>query len=107
MEKVYNISVSLNKYSDKNCIKWQTMQYAKRHLTIDELIELIKEGYCFCHCFHTRSNAFGLNEKTDTNFREANMVFVDIDDSIISMSDFITKLSHKPTIAYTTPNNHS
>lgn len=107
MEKVYNISVSLNKYSDKNCIKWQTMQYAKRHLTIDELIELIKEGYCFCHCFTTQSDIFGLRDKTDSNFKEANMVFVDIDDSIISMSDFITKLSYKPTIAYTTPNNHS
>lgn len=107
MEKVYNISVSLNKYSDKNCIKWQTMQYAKRHLTIDELIELIKEGYCFCHCFTTQSDIFGLRDKTDYNFKEANMVFVDIDDCIISMSDFVTKLSHKPTIAYTTPNNHS
>ena len=107
MEKVYNISVSLNKYSDKNCIKWQTMQYAKRHLTIDELIELIKEGYCFCHCFTTQSDIFGLRDKTDCNFKEANMVFIDIDDSVISMNDFITKLSYKPTLAYTTPNNHT
>lgn len=107
MEKVYNISVSLKKYCDKNCIKWQTVQYTKRHLTIDELIELIKEGYCFCHCFTTQSDIFGLREKTDCNFKEANMVFIDIDDSVISMNDFITKLSYKPTLAYTTPNNHT
>ncbi|MCI6392926.1 MAG: hypothetical protein MR822_00345 [Bacteroidales bacterium] len=107
MERRYNISVSLKGYTDKNSIKWQTIKYKQWSLTIDELTRLIKYGYCFCHCFNTRSNAFGLNEKTDTNFREANMVFVDIDDCIISMSDFVTKLSHKPTIAYTTPNNHS
>lgn len=107
MERRYNISVSLEGYTDKNSIKWQTVKYKQWSLTIDELTRLIKYGYCFCHCFHTRSNVFGLNEKADANFKEANMVFVDIDDSIISMSDFITKLSYKPTIAYTTPNNHS
>lgn len=107
MERRYNISVSLEAYTDKNSIKWQTVKYKQWSLTIDEITRLIRYGYCFCHCFNARSNVFGLKEKTDANFKEANMVFVDIDDSIISMNDFITKLSHKPTIAYTTPNNHS
>lgn len=107
MERRYNVSVSLDRYNDKNNIKWQTVKYQQRSLMIDEITNFIQQGYCFCHCFNTRSRVFGLNEKTDSNFKEANMLFIDIDDSIISMSDFITKLSYKPTIAYTTPNNHS
>lgn len=107
MERRYNISVSLDRYTDKNNIKWQTVRYKQWYLTIEEFTNLIRQGYCFCHCFNTRSSVFGLGEKTDNNFKEANMVFVDVDDSIISMDDFITKLSHKPTLAYTTPNNHS
>ena len=35
------------------------------------------------------------------------MMFIDIDDSIISMNDIMMLLSHQPTVAYTTPNNYT
>ena len=35
------------------------------------------------------------------------MVFVDIDDSNIPMVEFVSSLGKQPTVAYTTPNNHT
>ena len=107
MRKVFTISVSTECFADKNSIKWQNVQYRAANVSVDELTELIRAGRCFCHAFNTRSEVFGLREKTDANFREANAVFVDIDDSYISMSEFVGKLSARPTIAYTTPNNYT
>ena len=68
---------------------------------------MIKEGYCFCHSFKTKGLLFGLSEKNDANFLSADMVFVDIDDSDIEMNDFVDCLVKKPTLYYTTPNNHT
>ena len=48
-----------------------------------------------------------MSEKKDANFLSADMVFVDIDDSDIEMNDLVSRLSKKPTLYYTTSNNHT
>lgn len=105
--KKFEISVSTQSYSDKNLVKWNSVEYQRQSITVEEFARLIKEGHCFCHSFKTKGTLFGLSEKKDTNFLSADMVFVDIDDSDIVMNDFVGRLSKKPTLYYTTPNNHT
>ena len=105
--KKFEISISTKAYSDKNLIKWNSVEYQRQSITVEEFALLIKEGYCFCHSFKTNGILFGLSEKKDANFLSADMVFVDIDDSDIVMNDYVGRLSKKPTLYYTTPNNHT
>lgn len=105
--KKFEVSISTQSYSDKNLIKWNSVEYQRQSITFEEFGRLIKEGRCFCHSFKTRGLLFGLAEKTDKNFLSADMVFVDIDDCDIDMNDFVGRLTKKPTLYYTTPNNHT
>ena len=105
--KKFEISISTQTYKDKNLIKWNSVEYQRQSITVEEFGRLIKDGHCFCHSFKTRGLLFGLAEKTDKNFLSADMVFVDIDDSDIEMNDFVGRLYKKPTLYYTTPNNHT
>lgn len=107
MDKKFAISVSTESYEDKNCVNWGQVCYQKQNLTIEDFIHLVKQGHCFCHIFNTQGITFGVKEKNKEAFVEAYVVFVDIDNSIIPMGEYITKLSYKPTVAYTTPNNYS
>lgn len=105
--KKFEVSISTQSYSDKNLIKWNSVEYKRQSITVEEFARLIKEGCCFCHSFKTKGLLFGLSEKNDANFLSADMVFVDIDDSDIEMNDFVDCLVKKPTLYYTTPNNHT
>ena len=105
--KKFEISISTQAYPNKNSIKWNSVKYQRQSITLEEFSSLIKDGYCFCHSFKTKGLLFGLSEKKDVNFLSADMVFVDIDDSDIEMDDFVDCLSKKPTLYYTTPNNHT
>lgn len=103
----FRISVSAVPYADKNKILWREVRYQQQELTIDKFVELIKQGYCFCHCFNTTQTKFKVTEKRDCNFRSAPMVLVDVDNVETPMREFVDRLTKKPTIAYTTPNNHT
>lgn len=106
-EKQFELSVSTSCFTDKNKIGWGAVKYQKHTLTISEFVGLVKQGHCFCQCFNTKKEVFGVKEKRDSNFESAQMVFVDIDDCQIPMGEFVGKLSKQPTVAYTTPNNHT
>lgn len=103
----FELSVSTSCFKEKNGIKWGNVRYQRKNLTISEFVDLVRQGYCFCQSFHTDQATFGVREKKDCNFESAQMVFVDIDDSQTPMVEFIGKLSQQPTVAYTTPNNHT
>lgn len=105
MNTRFRLSVSVISYPDKNTTPWDSVNYRQQELTIDKFVELIKQGYCFCHCFKSSGEILIQKEKTKANFTETQMVFVDIDNFEISMNDFVNKLSKKPTVAYTTRNN--
>lgn len=101
----WNISVSLNHYPNKNTLNWGGVRYHKQSVTIDDFIDRIKQGYCFCYCFNDRDESFGQKEKTKGNYSYTNIIVIDIDESPISMTDYIEQLTLIPTVAYTTPNN--
>lgn len=103
----FDISVSLQPYKDKETINWAWLKYQQHALNVEKFAELIKQGYCFCQCFRTEQQQFGIKEKTDKNFKEAHMLFIDIDDSNIEMNMFVRNLSKKPSLYYTTPSNHT
>lgn len=63
MKKI-NLSVSLNCYTDKNSIKWNKVNYSEQLISIEEIINLIKKGYCFCHIFNHNGNILTQKEKT-------------------------------------------
>lgn len=102
-----NISVSTKCYTNKNTINWSTLKYERKSICIETFAELIKQGYCFCHCFQTKNQSFGVNEKRYDKFEKADMVFIDIDNSDLEMKDFVNTLSQRPTLYYTTPNNYT
>lgn len=106
-EKRFELSVSTSCYGDKNKISWNSVKYQRQNITISEFVGLVKKGHCFCQCFNTKTEVFGVSEKRDSNFESGQMVFVDIDDCQIPLTEFVGKLSMKPTVAYTTPNNHT
>lgn len=103
----FKLSVSTDRFIDKNRIDWKFVRYQQHKMSIEDFSNLILQGYCFCHCFSTETPIFGQKEKADKNFVSADMVFVDVDDSEIEMKEFVGRLFKLPTIYYTTPNNHS
>ena len=107
MKTNFRLSVSIQNFTNKNTIIWNSIKYQQQDLSLDEFTELIKRGHCFCHCFRTPNLIFGVKDKRDKNFLSAQVVFLDFDDIDIPMKEFISALLQKPTIAYTTPNNYT
>lgn len=103
----FKISISTVPYTDKNSISWGKVKYQQREISIADFVELVKQGYSFCHCFKSKGEVMSQTEKRDSNFVSAQMIFVDVDDAEIPMCEFVAELSKQPTIAYTTPNNHT
>ena len=99
------LSLSLQRYSSKESIDIKKLCFKRSSISIDEFVKYIKEGYCFCHWFNTKTDTFTIYEKTNANFDKANVVFVDVDDFNMEMKQFVSGLSMKPTVYYTTPNN--
>lgn len=71
MNTRFRLSVSVNSYPDKNTTPWNSVNYRQQELTIDKFVELIKQGYCFCHCFKSSGEILIQIEKTKANFTEA------------------------------------
>jgi len=103
----FKISISTVPYTDKNSISWGKVKYQQREISIADFVELVKQGYSFCHCFKSKGEVMFQTEKRDSNFVSAQMVFIDIDNAEIPMCEFVAKLSKQPTVAYTTPNNYT
>lgn len=81
------------------------IQFRNESLSIQEMVELIKQGYCFSHTFNTQQQVFGLKEKTINKFDLTNYLWIDIDKSSLDLNSFYDQLKHKPTMAYTTLSN--
>lgn len=100
------VSVSEQCYKNKpDQSKIKELKFERKSITLEEFIRLIQEGYCFCHWFRTNNTIFSTKEKTNNNFVGANLIFVDVDECQTEMNAFVSKLSTKPTLYYTTPSN--
>lgn len=92
----FNLSISDRCYSQKpTSVDYQSMSFHVENFNTTELVERIKSGHSICHVFRD-------NRRIKRNFLYTNAVFIDVDDSTISMEDLIEEADLKPTIAYTT-----
>lgn len=102
----FDISVSLQKFKQKpNSNDWKLMRYVKQRVDVDALCELIKEGFSFCHVFKSNDIVFGVKEKTIANFLNTQSVWIDLDDTFVSINQFNDSVSAKPSILYSTSSN--
>lgn len=60
----------------------------------DMLSSFITNGYCYCP-----------TERKKDNVRESDYICIDVDDSTVEMNEYVSTLTDKPTIYYTTPSN--
>ena len=103
--RTFTLSVSNEKYDDKNAIKWDKVVYNRiDDLSIENIAELIKEGYCYTSIFKKAN--FSVFEKTEKNWRGTDFVIFDVDNvkNEITFNEYLKSLKFIPTIIYTTPN---
>ena len=106
MKNTFTLSISKDKYDDKNKIDWGKVKYSKiDDLSIENIVDIITDGYCFTSIFNKEN--FSVFEKTETNWMGSDFVVFDLDNvkNEITLSTFLESLIYTPTIAYTTPNN--
>lgn len=101
--EIYKLGISTIKYTTKPNFK-NVRYITKENICISRMIELIREGYSFCHSFHANGE-FGNKEKTIKNFKQTNFIWFDFDDCIDSINKVYQRLTYKPNIAYTTISN--
>lgn len=78
--------------------EYMAMSFHKQEVTPEELLDIISAGHTICHVFK------GTRRKK-TDFLYTSAIFIDVDDSTISMADFLKDCRMQPTIAYTTHSN--
>ena len=92
----FDISISDRCYDHKPTSEdYKSMSFHVENLSADELIDRIKSGHSICHVFKD-------NRRTKKNFMYTSAVFIDVDDSPLSMKAFLEGCELKPSIAYTT-----
>lgn len=103
----FNVSVSTTTYESKEAFVAASKKLVcrKQPVNIGSMCQLIKEGHSFCHCYDDNDEAFTNSTKTQANFRYTSFIPYDIDDSTLTMDEYLTTLTYQPTIAYTTTSN--
>lgn len=100
----FTLSVSDISYQTKPTkVDYPKMTFNQKEVNIMELSYLIAKGYAFTHIFNTPN--FKIKYKVNKNFKEANLLALDYDNSPLSFDYVIQKLLIKPSIAYTTYSN--
>lgn len=97
IDKDYNgrMQVTTTAYDHKptsdECSK---MHFTNMSVSLDVLSTLITSGYSFCP-----------TDRKLNNVQESDYICIDVDDSTFEMNDYVSTLTDKPTIYYTTPTN--
>lgn len=100
---VYTID---NNYSGRMCIsstyynekptgsEIAKIQFNPMTVSNDLLSSFISGGYCYCP-----------TDRKLERVKESDYICIDVDDSTVEMNDYVSTLTDKPTIYYTTPSN--
>jgi len=105
--RTFTLSVSKEKYDDKNAINWDKVKYSRiDDLSLENIVELIKEGYCYTSIYKKAN--FSVWHKTEKNWIGSDFIMFDVDNirNEITFEEYLNSLKYTPTIAYTTPNNN-
>jgi len=95
----FTISITDKCYKTKpTSYEYASMRFHTDELTLDEFCDKISRGYSFCHIFKN-------NLRRNENFIKTNFICIDVDDSKVSLIDFLVGIDYQPTIAYTTFSN--
>lgn len=102
----FTLSASECGYNDKNAIFWSAVNYRRVTFTLNQFEKIIRRGFCFTSIFNKAN--FTIKDKTDANWIGSQFVVFDIDNvrPEVNLHQFISSLSCKPTLAYTTPNHN-
>ena len=102
----FTFSASEHPYNDKNSIFWPAVNYRRVTFTLNQLEKIIRRGFCFTSIF--KQEKFAVKDKTEYNWIGSQFVVFDLDNvrQEVTLNTFISSLSMKPTIAYTTPNHN-
>ena len=99
MDYKINVCLSKERYDEKplgdviSKMRWEC-----KELTIDDFANAISNGYSFCALMQD-------NWRNRNNFICTSMLVYDIDHTSTPMSEYISELEFKPTLAYTSPSN--
>ena len=104
----FEISISYVPYKDKPT-HYGAMLFRKANITPSEMLGMVKDGFSYMAVL----NDYQVKEidnrlyqgRTANDVKQTNFIGVDVDDSEIEFSDYISTISLKPTFAYTTPND--
>lgn len=95
----FNVSISDRCYDHKPSKNDYThMSFCVENVTMQEIIDKVSAGYSICHLFNNK-------RRLKKNFVGSYCIFIDVDDSQVSMKDFIDNAKMKPSFAYTTSSN--
>lgn len=95
----FEISVSERAYSAKpNSKDYKAMKFHKVVVNPSKFMEYIKYGYSYCHVYKN-------DHRSNSDFLYTYFVNIDVDDSKVSLADYLKKPYMKPTLAYTTYSN--
>ena len=104
----FDVSISYKNYQDKPTY-YGSMLFRKENVTTNQLLCFIKDGYSFMaelKDYQVKQIDNRLHQgRTQNDIKQTNFIGVDVDDSEIGFSDYISTISFKPTFAYTTPND--
>lgn len=95
----FEISISEKAYSAKPKNEdYKSMKFRKVIVNPSLFLEYIKFGYSYCHVFKN-------DHRSNADFLYTYFVNIDVDDSKVSLADYLKKPYMKPTLAYTTYSN--
>lgn len=103
--RTFTLSVSNEKYDDKNAINWDKVKYNRiDDLSLENIAELITKGYCYTSIFKKAN--FGVWHKAEENWIGSDFIMFDVDNvkNEITFEEYLNSLKFIPTIIYTTPN---
>ena len=103
----FNLSVSTSPFPCKpTSFDAARITYETKNLNLEELEKKVKEGYAFCYNFFpTDTGILTQSDRHIDKFDYTNTLFFDFDKMPQSMTEFISSLSYKPSLAYTTYSN--
>lgn len=90
----FDVWLSQDAYQSKPTVAdYKSMKWNGVELTLDEFKEYIKIGHSYCHIYRG-----GRRLKRDFLFSQ--VVSIDVDDTTVSLKDFVEVCPLKPTIGY-------
>ena len=97
IDKDYNgrMSISSTFFNEKpKGHKISQIKFNEMTVSNDMLSSFISNGYCYCP-----------TERKLDKVSTSDYICIDVDDSTVEMNDYVSTLTDKPTIYYTTPSN--